>query len=149
MKTQHLEQRLASVLLFLRVSVFLVMGIWVLDKFLNPGHASAVFETFYGVSGLGKAAFLALGSLQAIIVLAFLAGYEKTISYGLVLLMHLGSTLVSIPRYLDPFTGSNLLFFAAWPMLGALVALYLLREYDTLFTLKQSVKESELAEVTG
>lgn len=32
-------------------------------------------------------------------------------------------------QYLDPF--NNLLFFAAWPMLAACFAFYLLRELDT------------------
>jgi putative oxidoreductase len=30
----------------------------------------------------------------------------------------------------------NLLFFAAWPMLAACIALYLLRDQDTLLTVK-------------
>jgi putative oxidoreductase len=32
--------------------------------------------------------------------------------------------------YLDPF--SNLLFFAARPMLAACIALYMLRDFDTI-----------------
>lgn len=42
-----------------------------------------------------------------------------------VLLLHGISTLSSYRQYLDPF--NNLLFFAAWPMLAACFALYLLR----------------------
>jgi hypothetical protein len=31
--------------------------------------------------------------------------------------------------------GPNILFFAAWPMLGACFALYYLRDHDTLWSL--------------
>lgn len=35
-------------------------------------------------------------------------------------------------QYLHPFEGVNLLLFAAWPMLAACLALYALRDADTL-----------------
>jgi len=46
--------------------------------------------------------------------------------------MHGISTLSSWPRYIAAF--DNLLFFAAWPMLAACVALFLLRDSDTLLS---------------
>jgi len=45
-------------------------------------------------------------------------------------------------QYLNPW--QNLLFFAAWPMLAACVALYLLRDADTLLSVdakRQQVKQ--------
>ncbi len=48
--------------------------------------------------------------------------------------MHAVSTLSSFRQYLAPFKGPNLLFFAAWPMLAACIALFLLRDLDTLWT---------------
>ena len=47
--------------------------------------------------------------------------------------MHAGSTFSAYAQYYDVF--NNLLFFAAWPMLAACAALYLLRDADTKFTL--------------
>lgn len=44
--------------------------------------------------------------------------------------MHAGSTLSSYARYIEPWEKTNLLFFAAWPMLAALAVLFILREYD-------------------
>ena len=58
----------------------------------------------------------------------------RRLTYGAVLVLHAISTLSSYRQYLSPFEGSNLLFFAAWPMLAACVGLYLLRDHDTLFT---------------
>jgi len=120
-------------LLTLRLGVFIVMLMWTLDKFLNPEHAGKVFSGFYGID-LATPAFLAVvASIQLVIVLLFLAGALRRLSYGLVLLMHLVSTLSSWRQYLDPF--DHLLFFAAWPMLAACLALYWLRDEDTLLSL--------------
>ncbi len=55
-------------------------------------------------------------------------------TYGLVLLLHGLTTLISYAQYLHPFEKSNILFFAAWPMLAACFALYYLRDLDTLWT---------------
>lgn len=55
-------------LLLLRLGVFIVMFMWTLDKFVQPGHASAVFENFYGLEGLGSTVFLVVGGLQMLVV---------------------------------------------------------------------------------
>ena len=57
-------------------------------------------------------------------------GAWKSVTYGAVLLLHAVSTLSSYQQYLHPFEGANLLFFAAWPMLAARAALFLLRDVD-------------------
>jgi hypothetical protein len=77
--------------------------------------------------------FYAIGAGEMIILLAFVAGLYKRWTYAAVLLFHAVSTLSSFKQYLAPFEGPNLLFFAAWPMLAACVALYLLRDLDTLW----------------
>jgi putative oxidoreductase len=128
--------RLTISLLSLRIGVAIVMGIWALDKIVKPEHASRVFENFYGISGLGRGAFLSLGLAQLLLVGAFVAGISKRLTYGAVLVLHAISTFSSYQQYLDPF--SNLLFFAAWPMLAACLSLYLLRDRDTLWTAGRS-----------
>lgn len=127
------QTRLQVSLLSLRAGVFIVMFMWTLDKFVNPGHAGAVFEKVYGLSGLGSTLMLILASAEMLLILAFLVGAWKRISYGAVVLLHAGSTLSTFGLYLAPW--QNLLFFAAWPMLAACLALYLLRDEDRLFTL--------------
>lgn len=126
------EQRVANALLLLRLGVFIVMLMWTLDKFVNPQHSGAVFEKFYGLGGVSATAFMVIGALQLLVVIAFVSGFKKRLSYGLVLIMHTISTLSSWAQYLDAF--NNLLFFAAWPMLAACIALYLLRDLDTRWT---------------
>ncbi len=128
------DQRLRISLLLLRLSVFVVMFIWTLDKLLRPDHMASVFERYYGISGLGNTAAYAIGAAELLLILAFVAGLWKRWTYGAVLLLHAVSTLASFGKYLAPFDGSNLLFFAAWPMLAACAALYLLRDSDKLYS---------------
>ena len=127
--TQSLEQKLPWALLTLRVGIFIVMFIWAVDKLVNPSHAVAMFEGLYGISGLSTTLANVMGVLQIVLSLAFLAGLWKTLTYGVILVMHGMSTFSSFAQYLDAF--NNLLFFAAWPMLAACIALFMLREYDT------------------
>ena len=127
------KARIATSLLALRLGVFIVMFMWTMDKFVNPQHSSAIYERFYGVSGLGETAFLAIGVAQLLLVLGFVTGFAKRYTYGGILILHGLSTLSSWQQYLDPF--KHLLFFAAWPMFAACFALYYLRDMDTLWTL--------------
>lgn len=66
-----------------------------------------------------------LGIAELLLILAFVAGYQKRTSYGDVLILHAISTVSSYRQYLDPF--NNLLFFTAWTMLATCVALYAAR----------------------
>ncbi|MDY7014727.1 MAG: hypothetical protein SVX43_14210 [Cyanobacteriota bacterium] len=126
------DSRLSLVLFLLRLSVFLVMFVWALDKFVRPEHAAAVYENFYFISGLGNVPIYVLGALQMVLLIGFLIGFQKRLTYGIVLLLHGVSTLSSFRQYLAPFSdGPNLLFYAAWPMLAACFAVYYLRDLDT------------------
>lgn len=128
------ENRLAIVLFLLRISVFGVMLLWTIDKFVNPAHGAAVYAHFYFIDGIETQVMQAIGAAELLILLGFLLGLFKTVTYGAVLLFHAVSTLSTWQIYLQPFAESHLLFFAAWPMLAACVALFLLREADTLFS---------------
>jgi uncharacterized membrane protein YkgB len=129
------DKKLQLSLLFLRVTVFLVMFMWTIDKFVNPGHAAKVYESFYYIAGLESSVMYAIGAIEMIILLLFLAGYKKKFAYGAVLILHAVSTLSSFNQYLAPFEGPNLLFFAAWPMLAACVTLFLLRDQDKMLSI--------------
>ena len=124
---------LQKALLSLRYGVFLVMFMWTVDKFVNPEHAMRIFSKFYSIEGVSKAITYGLGGLQLALVMLFVLGVKKRITYGLIFLLHAGSTLSSFAQYMDPW--KHLLFFAAWPMLAAIYALYILRDEDTLLTL--------------
>ncbi|MCC5857130.1 MAG: hypothetical protein JJT90_03175 [Ectothiorhodospiraceae bacterium] len=125
-----MEQRLRLGLFFMRVSVFLVMAMWSFNKLLAPEASAGIFERFYHIGGLGVASMYAIGLVQLAIEVLFLLGVARFWTYGFVLLTHGASTVSSWQQYLNPF--DHLLFLAAIPMLAACLALFLLRDQDTL-----------------
>ena len=128
------DKRIPVALLLLRLSVFVVMLMWTLDKFIRPEHAASVYERYYRIGGLGRTVTFMIGALDIALLIAFVLGIGKRVVYGSVLVLHGVSTLSAFKQYLAPFEGLNLLFFAAWPMLAACLTLYLLRDLDTLGT---------------
>ena len=127
--------KLSTSLFFLRISVFLVMFMWTLDKFINAKHAALVYETFYQIADMNIGVLYFIAAVELIIVFGFLVGVFKTFTYGAVLLFHAISTVSTYRQYLAPFEEMNLLFFAALPMLAACLALFLLRRDDTFLSI--------------
>ncbi|MEP6586256.1 MAG: hypothetical protein ABJB70_05985 [Candidatus Udaeobacter sp.] len=130
-----MNNRIPTVLLLLRLSVFVVMFMWTIDKFVRPEHAISIFEHFYFLKGVGAVVVYALAAAELLLLIAFLLGLARRVTYGLVLLLHAMSTFSSYSQYIHAFEKVNLLFFAAWPMLAACFALYYLRDLDTLWTI--------------
>ena len=128
------DKKLQLSLLSLRLTVFLVMLMWTIDKFANPAHAASVYAGFYYIAGLGPSVIYVIGALEMALLLLFLVGYQKTYTYGAILALHAVSTLSSFQLYLAPFEGPNLLFFAAWPMLAACFTLFLMRDHDKMLS---------------
>jgi len=126
------DSRLPVALLTLRLSVFLVMLVWTLDKFVAVDHATSVFSKFYFLQGLSAPVMYTIGAVELVLIAGFVLGIARRFTYGAVFLFHAVSTLASFPMYLNPAEGR--LFFAAWPMLAACFALYLLRDRDTMWT---------------
>lgn len=130
--------RIPRALLVLRLAIFLFLLVWVIDKFQNPEHAASVFEAFYYLRGIGEAVIYVVGAAQLLLIIGFVLGFRKRLTYGLVLLLHAVSTLSSFRQYFAPYDGANILFFAAWPTLAACFALYYLRDLDTLWTVSKA-----------
>lgn len=128
------QRKLELSLLTLRLSVFIVMLMWTVDKFVRVDHAKLVFEKFYLLTGFENVIMYFLAGAELLLILIFLAGVKKRLSYGLVFLLHGVSTVSSFRQYLNPFEGGNLLFFAAWPMLAACFVLYVLRDLDRMLS---------------
>lgn len=125
--------RIPLALFLLRLSIFVVMVMWTIDKFVRPDHAVGVFEHFYGLRGLAFPVVYGIAIAELLLLIAFVLGVARRFTYGAVLLLHGISTFSSFHQYFFPFENkTNLLFFAAWPMLAACFALYYLRDFDTI-----------------
>ena len=132
--------KLSLSLLSLRISIFAVMLMWTLDKFYNPAHAIAVYRKFYHIGGVNELAIYLIAGAETLLLIAFLFGIKRTLSYGLVFLLHGVSTFSAWQQYSHPFEGPNLLFFAAWPMLAACFTLFLFRGQDNFLNIQIRIK---------
>lgn len=127
------NRELPVALLVLRIGLGVFLLLWSIDKMVAPEQTAKIFQFFYKTP-LPASIAPAVGTLEAALSLALLAGLWKTWTYGAALALHAISTLSTWKQLLTPF-GEHHLFIAAIPVLAAFVALFLLRREDTLFTL--------------
>ena len=128
-------ETLSKATLILRVSVALFLLPWIIEKFTDPETTAKIFKAFYFVEDLPLAGSYAVGAIWLALWLAFIAGFKKRISYGLVMLLHGIGTVTTWFKLLPWMESYNHLFLAAIPTMGAMIALYMLRDHDTIFTL--------------
>ncbi|MFQ5535521.1 MAG: DoxX family protein [Sphingomonadales bacterium] len=140
-----LDNRLPVGLLVLRIFLGLFFLQWTVEKFIKPAGTAKIFDHFYGID-LAAGMPMIIGVVELVIVIAFLAGFHKRISYGLLLLFHAGSTLSSYDQLLHPYDKGNHLFAAAVPVLAAFWLLYWLRDHDTIWSL--DAKKAATADTT-
>jgi putative oxidoreductase len=147
-----IDRRAATGLLILRFFLGIFLLQWSVEKLILPGATIRIAQNFYAVS-LPVWASYALGIAELILSLALLVGAYRTISYGLSLLVHTITVVVSWRQLLDPFglakVGSHL-WISTWPTWGAFAALFLMRDWDvyTVDGWRQS-KASEPARPPG
>ena len=123
----------------LRIGMFLFMMVWAVEKLVRPEAYQAIFGAFYGQQNVGIAIIYLIGAVQIAILVAFVLGKFKTVTYGFVLGMNLVTTLVSYKQILAPYEGkTNHLFAASIVVLAASVYLFLVRNQDTAITMGSS-----------
>lgn len=123
-------------LLLTRLSIFYFLLPWQLMRFMSPGAADGIAKKYYHLPGLNETAGYVIGAFWMVLLLAFLLGFKKRISYGLVFLLHAGAIIVTLPFYIMGTENFNQLFLAAIPAAAAMGLLYVLRNEDTLLSLK-------------
>jgi len=127
------DARAAWGLLVLRVTLACFLLLWSIEKLILPEMAMRIARGFYGVQ-LPAAGSYALGIAELILSLALLFGAYRTISYGLSLLVHSITVLVSYRQLLDPFGFAkigNHIWISTIPTWGGFVALFMLRAQDS------------------
>ena len=123
-------------LLLIRVGLGVFLLIWGLHKIVKPDATARIFDTFYHIGNISPSISVALGFIQVTLSVAIIAGFYKTLSYGIGAVVHGASTVATIPHLLLPFAeGSNLLFMAAVPVLLSAIGRFLARDADTLLSL--------------
>src|SRR5438132_11187849 len=127
------DKRIPAALLILRFFLAIFLLQWSIEKLILPDAAARITRSFYGVM-LPVEGSYALGAAELIVSLALLVGFYRTISYGLSLLIHTVTVVVSWRQLFDPWglakVGSHL-WISTWPTCGGFAPLLLMREWDT------------------
>jgi putative oxidoreductase len=122
---------LRGALLALRITLGLFLLQWGLEKFLVPASSAGIWEHFYGLSVPHTLGYL-FGAAEIAIAACLFLGAFRTVAYGAALALHAVTLLVTWRQLLDPWGDPiNHLFIAGVPVLGAFIALFLLRHWDT------------------
>jgi putative oxidoreductase len=130
MKDEALMQALSRALFVLRITLGLFLLQWGVEKFVMPQSNVAVWGSFYGLN-VSETLGYVFGAVEIAIAGCLFLGRLRTVAYGAALALHAVSVLVSWRQLLDPWGDpANHLFIASVPVLGALIALFLLRHWD-------------------
>lgn len=139
---------LAIALLIIRLTTGAFLFVWASLKFLRPEWMVNVFRGTYGLEWVTADYAYAVGMAQMVVVVLFLLGAFRTVTYGFVTLMHAtgiigallsGSLLFKGGLIKAISTGTFEIGYINFPAnllwtsvatLGALVALFLLRHGD-------------------
>lgn len=129
----HWQENLA--LLILRVGLAWFLMVWAINKFLAPNQYAWIWANMHGFD-IGAVMSYWIGGVQILVCAAAMIGYRRTISYGLMALMHGFTTLMLWERLIAPFVISDKGFpvnrnaSVAIAVLAGFVALWLLRRHD-------------------
>jgi hypothetical protein len=130
--SSELDRRIPAGLLILRFFLAIFLLQWSIEKLLLPDAAARIARNFYGVT-LSAWQSYGLGIAELFLSLALLFGLYRTISYGLSLLVHTVTVIVSWRQLFDPYGLAkigNHLWISTWPTWGGFAALFLMRGWD-------------------
>ncbi len=129
----QIDRRIPAALLILRFFLGIFLLQWSIEKLILPDAAARIASSFYGVMLPASASYL-LGVAELILSLALLFGFYRTVSYGLSLLVHTVTVVVSWRQLFDPWglaKVGNHLWISTWPTWGGFAALFLMRQWDS------------------
>lgn len=129
-----MQRREQAALFLLRVSLGFFLLLWSCDKLAEPDSAVKIFQVFYKTPISTPAAYF-IGGIEALLSILIIAGAWKSYTYAGGLALHAISIIASWRQLTSPFSQEHHLFIAAIPVLTAFIALYILRDRDTLWAL--------------
>lgn len=130
MPNELIGPALIRALLALRITLGLFLLQWGVEKFVMPQVNVFIWDYFYGVA-LPQAAGYLFGAVEIAIAVCLFLGLFRTVAYGAAAVLHGITVVVTWRQLIDPWGNEfNHLFIAGVPVLGAFVALFLLRHWD-------------------
>ena len=147
--TDSLKAKVRLPLFVCRLSLVLVYLAWTYDKFFNAKHGASIMNRHYGLDFVTAPMVFGLGFLELVFVLAILFGLYKRVTRGLLIIFSVISVfgpkvMRGYFRYLDPSETAldkvSQLFhphflLPAFCMLVCSITIYVMRDYDTLYSL--------------
>ncbi len=130
MNDETLTRALSAATLALRITLGVFLLQWGVEKFVVPENTVAIWGHFYGL-GVSQSLGYLFGAVEVALAVCLFLGAFRTVAYGAALALHAVTVLVSWRQLLDPWgSPENHLFTASIPVLGAFIALFLLRHWD-------------------
>lgn len=130
MKDEPMIQTVSRALLVLRITLGVFLLQWGVEKFVVPQNTTAIWGYFYGLNVSQSVGYL-FGVVEIAIAICLFLGRSKTVAYAAALGLHAVSVIVSWRQLINPWGDpTNHLFIASVPVLGAFIALFLLRHWD-------------------
>lgn len=126
---------LKPALLLTRLSIFYFLLPWQIKRFNDPEGIDKIASKHYHMPGFSETLSTITGVLFIALLIAFVTGFKKTITYGLVFIVHTGAILISLQAYIYGLESYILIFAAAIPAAAAMGLLWVLRREDTLLSL--------------
>lgn len=142
MTENQLMRALPRALLILRLTLGIFLLQWGIEKFVVPANTPAIWGYFYGI-GIPEASANFFGIVEIAVALCLFLGIFRTPAYGTAALLHAVTVLVTWRQLLHPWADQvSHLFIAGVPVLGAFVALFLLRRWDTISVGRPAQRDS-------
>jgi len=127
---EALARALSRALLALRITLGIFLLQWGVEKFVVPQNTTAIWGYFYGLN-VSQGVGYVFGVVEIAIAACLFLGLFRTVAYGAAMVLHTVTVVVSWRQLLNPWADDiSHLFIASLPVLGALIALFLLRHWD-------------------
>ncbi|GEM_PF-1027109 len=130
------EKHLEIGLFVMRLCIGIFFIALIIQKLVATQGTKGIFGGFDSFE-IGIAASYPLLFIEAVLIIAFLLGLYKTFSYGALLGIQLVLVASTYNGMLNPLVPSYILFWENIPLLGALLSLFLMRDYDDFLTFKK------------
>ena len=117
-----------------RLSIFYFMLPWHLMRFTAPEQVVGIAKKHYKFT-MPESLPMITGIIMMALLIAFVAGFKKKITYLLVFILHAVGTLMTLPKLIIGLESFYILFLAAIPAAAAMYLLYVLRDEDTMLTI--------------
>ena len=140
-----LEKRLAYCLLACRLGVFIVFLVWTYNKLVRPEHGVHMMGKFYFIPGLTETVILAFSVFELVMCVLLLIGLYKRLVRGFFLFLSILAVAVPqvIQGYIKAITEQahpTILYFTGFCLLACSISIYVLRDYDTLFSISKKIE---------